>query len=90
MKIILAICLLALTTSSIAFAEHMGMKEEMAKCDTNKDGMISKDEFMKSKTEVFMKMDTDKNGMLNASEQKMMMDHMHKMLMDDGMKKKDM
>jgi len=86
--------------SSAAFAdEHMNMKEEMMKCDTNKDGMISKDEFIKSKTEMFMKMDKDTNAKLDASEQKMMMDKMHMMNHGDnmqhenkehGMMKKDM
>lgn len=37
----------------------------VAKCDVNKDGMISRVEVMKQAAEMFDKMDTGKKGMLN-------------------------
>ena len=87
MKRIITTSLLALAlTSSLAFADDMKMKEEMMKCDTNKDGMISKEESMKHNEEMFKMMDKNSDGMLDASEQKMMMDHMKMMMKDDGMK----
>lgn len=79
-----------LLTSFSAFAEQGGMKEELMKCDTNKDGMISKEESTKHHDEKFMKMDKDNNGMLDASEQKMMMEDMKmkmKHMDDDSMEK---
>ena len=47
---------------------EMGMMD-MKMMDTDKDGMISKDEHMK----MFTTMDKNKDGMLDTGEQKMMM-----------------
>jgi len=65
-----------LLTSASAIADNHSMKDEMIKCDANKDGMISKEESTKHHDEMFMKMDKDHNGLLDASEQKMMMEDM--------------
>lgn len=42
--------------------------EMMKKMDTNKDGMVSKDEFMKMMSEKFDKMDSKKMGKMDAQQ----------------------
>lgn len=82
-SLITTLLLMLLCTSTFVLADDSKyMHDEMMKCDTNKDGMISKDEFIKSKTEMFMKMDKDSNAKLDASEQKMMIEKMHTMRKD--------
>lgn len=45
--------------------------------DQNKDGKISKDEFLKRYEDKFAAMDTNKDGFLDESEMHHMMDKMH-------------
>ncbi len=51
----------------------------MSSVDQNKDGKVSKEEFMKHHEAMFDKKDTNKDGVLDNTEMHcMMMDHMHK------------
>lgn len=50
----------------------------MSSVDLNKDGKISKEEFMKHHEAKFDKKDTNKDGFLDETEMHGMMDHMHK------------
>ncbi len=56
---------------------HHQCEHKMAAVDANKDGKISKDEFMKHHETMFDKMDTNKDGFLDEKEMHHMMDHMH-------------
>ena len=56
----------------------MGMGMEMKMMDTNGDGMISKEEFMKHHEAMFDKMKKDRNGMVSIKDMHMMMDGMMK------------
>jgi Ca2+-binding EF-hand superfamily protein len=76
---------LSLGTSAAWAEHHMGKGDhnsdsdrDMKKYDTNSDGMLSRDEFIRAKTEKFMKMDKNNDGMLDASEQRAMIDYKHK------------
>lgn len=56
-----------------------GMKSGEAKCgmsmlDTNKDGKVSRQEFMKAHMEMFASKDTNKDGVLSEDEMKMGME----------------
>ena len=82
MKIIqiVAMVALALGLTQLAFAEHNGkdgkhcerMKHDMQDADTNKDGVISKDEFMAAHQaradKMFAMMDTNKDGKIDQAE----------------------
>ena len=52
--------------------------DKMSAVDLNKDGKISKEEFMKHHEAMFDKKDANKDGFLDESEMHKMMDHMHK------------
>ncbi|MBS0299928.1 MAG: EF-hand domain-containing protein [Proteobacteria bacterium] len=52
--------------------------EHMSAVDTNKDGKISKEEFMKHHEAIFDKKDVNKDGFIDREEMHRMMDHMHK------------
>lgn len=56
---------------------HHQCEHKMAAVDANKDGKISKDEFMKHHETMFDKMDANKDGFLDEKEMHHMMDHMH-------------
>ncbi|MER0203216.1 MAG: EF-hand domain-containing protein [Nitrosomonas sp.] len=58
--------------------EHGHQCEHMGPVDTNKDGKISKEEFMKHHEAMFDKKDANKDGVIDQSEMHRMMDHMHK------------
>ena len=58
--------------------QHGHQCEHMGPVDTNKDGKISKEEFMKHHEAMFDKKDTNKDGFIDQSEMHRMMDHMHK------------
>jgi hypothetical protein len=70
-----AIALLAISSASMA-AHHeksdMGM-EKMKMMDTNGDGMISKDEFMKAHEAMYAQMKKNHAGMVDIKEMHMMM-----------------
>lgn len=51
-----------------AFANESHMKEEMMKCDQNKDGSISKKEFLDSKERKFNEADNNSDGSLSSFE----------------------
>lgn len=73
--LVLAIALL--TASSATLAAHheksdMGM-EKMKMMDTNGDGMISKDEFMKAHETMYMQMKKNQAGMVDIKDMHMMM-----------------
>jgi hypothetical protein len=90
---IVAAAALALGLTQMAYANHDGkegghcdrMKHNMTDADTNKDGAISKDEFMnehqKMADEMFTKMDANKDGKIDQSERDAMKAKMkdHKM-----------
>ena len=59
-------------------AKGMGMGMDMKMMDTNGDGMISKEEFMKHHEAMFDKMKKDSNGMVSIKDMHMMMDGMMK------------
>ena len=58
----------------------------MSSVDLNKDGKISKEEFMKHHEAMFDQKDANKDGFLEEAEMHGMMDHMHKhdQQKDDG------
>lgn len=60
--------------------DHHGHQchQKMSSVDLNKDGKISKEEFMKHHEGMFDKKDTNKDGFLDETEMHGMMDHMHK------------
>jgi Ca2+-binding EF-hand superfamily protein len=58
----------------------------MQMMDADKDGKISKDEFMQAHAKMFAAMDRNKDGALDASEREMMMMH-HGEMMHKGMMK---
>ena len=60
--------------------EHHGhqCQHMMSSVDLNKDGKISKEEFMKHHEAMFDKKDTNKDGLLDEAEMHSMMNHMHK------------
>lgn len=60
--------------------DHHGHQcgHKMSSVDLNKDGKISKEEFMKHHEAKFDKKDTNKDGFLDETEMHGMMDHMHK------------
>ena len=67
----------------------MAMGMDMKMMDTNKDGMISKEEFMKHHEAMWEKMKKNKNGMVDIKDMNMMHDMMmkdDKMMKGDGMK----
>jgi Ca2+-binding EF-hand superfamily protein len=84
---------LALGLTQLAYANHDGkdtghcerMKHSMMDADTNKDGAISKDEFMASHQtradKMFTKMDANKDGKIDQAERDAMKAKMkdHKM-----------
>ncbi len=53
-------------------------EHKMSSVDTNKDGKISKEEFMKHHEAMFDKKDTNKDGFLDETERRSMMKKMHK------------
>ncbi len=60
----------------MAMKDGMGMKMDMKMMDTNSDGMISKEEFMKHHESMYDKMKKDSNGMVSTKDMQMMMDGM--------------
>ena len=52
--------------------KHMDMKMDMKMMDTNGDGMISKEEFMKYHEMMFDKMKKNKSGMVDMKAMEMM------------------
>lgn len=83
---ILAISSLLLGLSQAANADHHEMNNDdtdmhthsWQDADTNKDGTVSKDEFMakhqKRAEKMFLKLDTNKDGKVDATERKAMHD----------------
>ena len=63
--------------------QHGHQCEHMSAVDTNKDGKISKEEFMKHHEAMFDKKDVNKDGFIDQSEMHRMMDRMCKHS-DDG------
>lgn len=57
---------------------HHQCDHSMSSVDSNKDGKISREEFIKHHEQMFDKKDTNKDGFLDESELHHMMDHMHK------------
>ena len=62
----------------MAMKEGKGMKMDMKMMDTNGDGMISKDEFIKHHEIMYDKMKKSSNGMVSVKDMQMMMDEMMK------------
>ena len=92
-SIVFAAILMAAAVSSMAadnMGKGMGMEMDMKMMDTNKDGMISKDEFMKYHEAMWNKMKKNKGGMVDMKDMGMMHGDMMKgdnMMKSDGMKK---
>jgi hypothetical protein len=101
-RISLSVVIALLAVSGASMAAHhekadMGM-EKMKMMDTNGDGMISKDEFMKAHEAMYAQMKKNQAGMVDIKDMHMMMqkkmDKMHKDMpmghhdkMKDGMHK---
>lgn len=82
---VVATAAILLAGSPLAYGgdDHHGHGKMMwEKCDTDKDGFISKAEFIKSKEEHFKKADKNGDGKMSKDEHKVMMDEM-KEKMDD-------
>jgi hypothetical protein len=84
-KVILISAAVLFAASGAAFADHH-MKGEggMKMMDTNKDGMISKDEFMKHHEMMWDKMKKNSTGSVDMKD----MESMHKEMMKKDDKKK--
>jgi Ca2+-binding EF-hand superfamily protein len=77
----------AMAADDTKMGEHMDMKMHMKMMDTNGDGMISKDEFMKYHEMMFDKMKKNKAGMVDIKEFEMMhhdMEHKSKAIDKDA------
>lgn len=64
--------LMCATTSTFAHDAKMGMEMDFKAMDTNGDGMISKEEFMKFHEMMFDKMKKNKTGMVDVKDMEMM------------------
>lgn len=66
--------------SDMKSGDHHGHQcpHKMSSADQNKDGKISKEEFMKHHEAMFDKKDTNKDGFLDDTEMHGMKDHAHK------------
>ena len=78
----------AMAADDTRMGEHMDMKKHMKMMDTNGDGMISKDEFMKYHEMMFDKMKKNKSGMVDIKEFEMMHHDMEHKGMDKEAKTK--
>ena len=66
------------STSGHSHDQHDGHQcEHMVAVDANKDGKISKDEFMKHHEQMFDKKDINKDGFIDKEEMHRMMEKMH-------------
>ena len=97
MTVILAAAMLASTTSAFAMDDMkmghpMDMASMMKMMDTNHDGMVSKEEFMKHHEMMFDKMKKNKMGMVEMKDMPMMQMGMSKdmKMTKDQMKKENM
>ena len=97
MPVILAVAMLASATSAFAMddmkmAKPMDMASMMKMMDTNTDGMVSKEEFMKHHEMMFDKMKKNKMGMVDMKDMPMMNMGMSKdmKMTKDQMKKENM
>ena len=57
--------------------DHHQCEHKMSDPDLNKDGKISREEFMKHHEQMFDKKDANKDGFLDEKEMHRMMKHMH-------------
>ena len=64
--------------NGMAMKDGKGMMMDMTMMDTNGDGMISKDEFIKHHEIMYDKMKKSSNGMVSVKDMQMMMDEMMK------------
>ena len=76
MTLVMAVALVSASFSSFAtddmkMGKHMDMKLDMKMMDSNGDGMISKDEFMKYHVMIFDKMKKNSTGMVDVKEMEM-------------------
>ncbi len=71
--------------------EHQGHQcdHKMSSVDTDKDGRISREEFIKHHELMFDKKDSNKDGFLDESEMHHMMGHKHKHMHDHGNQSKE-
>lgn len=95
--VLLAVAVLLTTTSAFAMDDmQMGQPTDMASMmkmmDTNHDGMVSKEEFMKHHEMMFDKMKKNKMGMVDMKDMPMMNMGMSKdmKMTKDQMKKENM
>ena len=78
---ILAIAFVGTSASALAMDDmKMGKKMDMKMMDTNGDGAISKEEFMKHHEMMFDKMKKNKNGTVDLKDMHMMAPHDMKMM----------
>ena len=79
-KVILISAAILIAASGSAFANHhlKGEGGGMKMMDTNGDGMISKDEFIKHHEMMYDKMKKNSNGLVSVKDMQMMMDEMMK------------
>ena len=64
--------------SAYAADEKKPMAMDVKKMDSNGDGMISKEEYMKYQEAMFDSMKKEKNGMVSAKEMQKMIDDLYK------------
>jgi len=71
---IITVALIGASASAVAMDEmKMGMKMDMKMMDTNGDGAISKDEFMRHHEMMYEKMKKNKSGTVDVKDMSMMM-----------------
>jgi len=71
---VITVAFLSASASAVAMDEmKMGMKMDVKMMDTNSDGAISKDEFMKHHEMMYEKMKKNKTGTVDTKDMSMMM-----------------
>ena len=71
---VITVAFISASASAVAMDEmKMGMKMDMKMMDTNGDGAISKDEFMRQHEMMYEKMKKNKNGTVDVKDMSMMM-----------------
>ena len=83
MKKLLVTALLLVSMPAYA-QEDKAVSDMFKKCDTNKDGKISKEEYSNEKMQKFDEYDSNKDGYLSMDEHKKMLKEHHQKLMGNG------
>ena len=93
LSILCGVTLIGISASAVAAdtmkqGKGMGMQSDMKMMDTNNDGMLSRDEFMKHHEAMYDKMKKNKDGMVDIKDMGMMQSGMKndKMMKSGAMK----